>query len=283
MGNGCTHTRETRHARNLHFSSLGWSEAYHCYRRTVSSLLRPNNRSVHPTMTHSFHSTASSLLLFLFLVLLVHLHPTVADPPCNTASCAPDHTAGCISCNASSAHCSTAWYGQPGYSCGTAVGTSSTGKVTYNAQCCPRNYGEHTYHCQAVRYNSVVGGVTYDVQGYSCVKDQNMSALVVVGIVLTAVAAFMSVLLLSCFLYRRRFLAAQTAFTGLSRLSDAGDEDELNGYEAPLMQQPQPPQPQPYSSQPYNLDMQPQPHYVPPPFTVQAQRAQPPSQHYNPL
>ena len=244
----------------------------------------------------------------LFLLVLVHVRPTASQPNCNSISCAPDLGPSCTACNASSTspQCQKAWHDQPGFSCGTAVGKSSTGRVTYNAQCCPTesnnitshyrpplrhhplqflqrfshrlfalcvtcrvdSYNGASFHCQALSYSSVAGGVTYEVEGFSCVKTRSgLSAAAVVGMTTGIVAMCVVALLISCYMYRRR-LAASAAALPLSFQDGEAD----GAYTAPLVQ-PQPPQP--FTTQPYNLDMQ--QNHASPPYNVRAERAQPQS------
>lgn len=216
----------------------------------------------------SSHPTTSLplALLSLLLLLLVHLHPTAAQPNCNSVSCAPDTSSGCIACNTSSTQCNSAWNGQPGYSCGTAVGKSSSGRDTYNVQCCPQRYMSNSYHCQPLHYTTVSSGGTYEVDGYTCMRDRGgMSAAAIVGVTLGAILLFGGVMLLCYTVYRRQVLAA--AAVELPLLSEGGED---GSYSAPLVQ---PQTVQPYSTQPYNLDMQ-QP-YAAPPYGVRAEHNQP--------
>ena len=213
-------------------------------------------------------SPSSLSVLALLLVLVIHVHLTTGQPNCNSISCAPDHSASCVSCNSSATHCDKAWYNYPGVSCGTAVSKSSTGRVIYNAQCCPERYSGSAYHCQSMSYSATSAGVTYDVEGFSCVKEQDgLGAAAVVGIVTCGLVTCVALLLIGYYFYRRR-LAALTA----DLLSPSDDAEASGSYTAPLMQS-QPPQP--FSTQPYNLDMQ-QP-YAAPSYTIREEPGQPQS------
>ena len=216
--------------------------------------------------------SSSPLVVFFFLLLLLtilHSHPTHAQINCDSVSCAPDYNTGCIACNLTSTRCQSAWYAQPGFSCGTAIGRSPNGRTLYNAQCCPNTYNGQSFHCAPQQYSSVVGGVQYEVSGFSCVKDgHGLGAGAVVGVVVAAVMGFVMVMVACGYVYRRRAVSR----VPLTPLAEAGEEDGYGGYVPPMVQAQAV---QPFSSQAYRLDAAPQ--HVTPPYSVQMQYGQPPS------
>jgi len=176
----------------------------------------------------------------------------MSQPSCNRNICVPSHGPSCNDCNSTSSKCSQAWNNQPGSSCGTAVGKSTTGKVLYEAMCCPQVYSGAKYHCQPEAYSVLASGVTYQVEGFSCARESSgLGAIALVGITTGVLVLCVAALLVGCRFYRRRMLQNHTD----ALLAPSLMEERSEGSYSPPLLHSQPPQP--YSTQPYNLSMQP--------------------------
>ena len=188
-------------------------------------------------------TASTTVLVFAILLVLCQLLSTLpvsrADSLCTNGYCDLDSSPGCGTCLANSSDCSTAWYNQPGISCGQSVLISqqSGNRYTYPA-CCPT-----AYPCVANSFTLVDKDVTYDATSFWCRNKSATSVHVTRNLTwLWYCLVFGGSLLLSVglYLYRRyRYRTIMAAYQQQLQQMDGPPQQELIGQPGPWSQEAQ--------------------------------------------